>query len=231
MDRAVILLSGGINSTVATAVSREQYEPALLHVAWGHRAAERELLVFEQLAAEFRIEQTMVAELSCLAMFGGNSRVSRRLPIEDAATLGSAIPATFAMGTIPAMLSVAATWAASIKAKRIIVGISENHRIPGPAVCDLYPDHRRDFLQTFNLMLHYAKPAERDLFVEAPLIDLSRAEVVKLGQRLGVPFDKTWSCYANNDRPCGRCRPCTTRAAGFLQAGLPDPLLLEPAQA
>jgi len=57
------------------------------------------------------------------------------------------------------------------------------------------------------------------------------AEVVKLGQRLGVPFDKTWSCYANNDRPCGRCRPCTTRAAGFLQAGLPDPLLLEPAQA
>ncbi len=231
MDRAIILLSGGINSTVAAAVSREQYEPALLHVAWGHRAAERELLVFEQLAARFRIEQTMVAELSCLAMFGGNSRVSRRLPIEDAATLGAATPATFAMGLMPAMLSLAAAWAASIKAKRIIVGLSEHHRTPGPGIAELYPDHRHDFVQVFNLMLHYAKPAERDLFVEAPLIDLSRAEVVKLGQRLGIPFEMTWSCYGNNDRPCGRCRACATRAAGFLQAGVPDPLLLEPAHA
>ena len=68
MDRAVILLSGGINSTVAAAVAREKYELALLHIAWGHRTAERELVAFEQIAAAMQIEQTLVADLHCLAI-------------------------------------------------------------------------------------------------------------------------------------------------------------------
>ncbi len=228
MDTAVILASGGINSTVATAIAREQYEPALLHVAWGHRAADRELLAFQQVAAALRIEKTMVAELSCMAVFGGNSRASKRLAIEDASTLGKSTPTTFMLGLLPSMLSLAAAWAGSLGSRRIILGISEDHGVPGPAVSELYPDHRIEFLQTFNLMLSYAKPPHRELMVEAPLIELTRAEVIQLGQRVQIPFHKTWSCYQNNDTPCGRCRPCVTRAAGFLQARTPDPLLLEP---
>jgi len=229
MDRAVVLLSGGINSTVAAAVAREKYELALLHIAWAHRTAERELAAFEQIAAAMQIEKTLVADLHCLAIFGGSSRVSKRLPIEDANTLGRNVPATFMLGLMPSMISLAAAWAGSIKAKRILLGISEDHRTSGPAISELYPDYRRDFLQVFNLMLHYAKPPERDLIVEAPLIDLSRPEVVRLGEQLKVPFDKTWSCYGNNNQPCGRCLACVTRATGFLKAGVPDPLLLEPA--
>ena len=229
MDTAVVLASGGINSTVAAALAREPYAPALLHVAWGHRAADRELVAFEQIASALHIDRTMVAELSCAAMFGGNARVSKRMVIEDAAALSKQTPATFMLGLLPSMLSIAATWAGAIGAKHIILGISEDHGVPGPPVSELYPDHRIEFLQAFNLMLNYAKPPDRELVVEAPLIELTRPEVIRLGQRLDVPFQKTWSCYQNNDEPCGRCRPCTTRAAGFLRARTPDPLLLKTA--
>lgn len=232
MDRAVILVSGGLNSAVAAALAREQYEPAWLHVAWGHRAADRELAAFELIAAEAAVRKTIVAELSALAAFGGNSRVSKRLPVEDAVALGRETPATFAFGALPSMLSLAAAWAGSIGAKRIIVGVSENHGVPGPLISELYPDYRREFIQTFNLMLEYAKPAGRELLVEAPLIELTRAEVIRLGRQLKVPFEKTWSCYRANEKPCNRCLPCLSRATGFLRVGIPDPLLLqEPAAA
>ncbi len=227
MDRAVILVSGGLNSAVAAAVAREQYESAWLHVAWGHRAADRELGAFEMLAAEAGVQKTIVAELPALATFGGNARVSKRVPMEDAAALGQETPATFAFGVLPSMLSLAATWAGSISAKRIIIGISENHGVPGPLISELYPDYRREFIQTFNLMLEYAKPAGRELLVEAPLIELTRAEVIRLGQQLKVPFEKTWSCYRDAEKPCNRCLPCFSRITGFLRVGIPDPLLMQ----
>ncbi len=228
MEKAVVLVSGGINSAVAAATAREQYHPALLHVAWGHRSAERELACFERLAAAMNIETTLVAELPCMAAFGGSARVSRRHAIEDAGTLGRGTPATFTPGLMPAMLSLAAAWAGAIGARHIVVGVSEDHRVPGPVISELYPDYRRELFQSFNILLHYGKPANRDLQVETPLIDLARAEVVRLGELAGVPFDRTWSCYADNKTPCNRCLGCTTRANGFLQARIPDPLLLEP---
>ena len=227
MDKAVILASGGINSTVAAAVAREEYTPALLHIAWGHRTADRELVAFEQTAAALSIDKTLVADLSCLAVFGGSARVSRHMAIEDASTLGKETPATFMLGLLPSMLSLAATWAGAIGARRIVLGISEDHGVSGSVISELYPDHRIEFLQTFNLMLTHAKPPGRDLMVEAPLIELTRAEVIRLGQRLNVPFHRTWSCYQDNETPCGRCRACATRAAGFHNARIPDPLLIE----
>ena len=80
-------------------------------------------------------------------------------------------------------------------------------------------------------MLQYAKPSDRDLLVEAPLMDLNRAEVLKLGQRLRIPFEHTWTCYSSNTAPCHRCIACVNRESGFLQAGIADPLVLETARA
>jgi 7-cyano-7-deazaguanine synthase len=227
MEKAVILTSGGINSTVAAALARERYEPCLLHVAWAHRTADRELAAFEQTAAALNLKNTLVAELSTMAVFGGNARVSKRYVVEDAAALGRQTPATFAPGLMPAMFSLAASWAAPLNAKKIFVGVTENHGVTGPLISELYPDYRREFIQTFNLMLQYALPADRPLEVEAPLIEMTRAEVIRLGNQLKVPFDKTWSCYCDNENPCGRCLPCVTRQTGFARAGIPDPLLLE----
>ena len=227
MERAVVLSSGGVNSAVLTAVAREQYEIALLHVAWGHRTGEREVAAFEQLAAAMRIEKTVIADLSCLATFGGNARVSKRLSIDDANALGKETPATFALGLMPTILGLASTWAAALGAKRVLIGNSEDYGLPGPVIGELYPDRRQEFVQVFNLLLEYAKPQSRELMVEAPLMELTRPEIMKLGGRLNVPWEKTWSCYRNNDKPCGRCLPCANRANGFIRAGLGDPLLLE----
>lgn len=228
MDRAVVLVSGGVNSAVITAIAREQYDPVLLHVGWNHRSADRELAAFEQLAAHFDVERTLAADLPCMAAFGGNSRVSKRFSIEDANTLGQETPSTFAPGVLPSMLSLAAAWAGAIKARRIFVGVSEGPGGNGPTLAQLYPDYRREFIQAFNLCLRYALPAKQDILVEAPLIDLSRVEIVRLGLRCEVPYALTWSCYASGAKPCGRCLGCVNRASGFSKAGLADPLLLAP---
>lgn len=229
MDKAVVLVSGGINSSVAAALACEQYEPALLHVEWHHHAARREHAAFERVAEALDIKTTAVAALSYPPQLNAHARASERMTTEETATHDRGTPATFLPGLLPGMLSIATTWAGTLGARHIVIGISEDHGTPGRAISELYPDHRIEFLQTFNLMLNYATPAERHPTVEAPLIELTRAEVVRLGQRLEVPFDKTWSCYQSSEMPCGRCRPCKTRAAGFLRARIPDPLLLEPA--
>jgi 7-cyano-7-deazaguanine synthase len=226
MDKAVVLASGGINSTVAAAVVREQYTPCLLHINWGHRSAAREASAFQHTATALGAETTMVFQMPDLATFGGNARGSRRMSIEDATTLEKGTPATFVFGLLPTMLSAAAAWAGSLGATRIIIGISEDHGVSGPAISELYPDYRIEFIQTINLMLKYAAPAGRELVVETPLLELTRPEVIRLGMRLEVPFKQTWSCYANTDKPCNRCLGCHTRSSGFLQAKLPDPLVL-----
>ncbi len=228
MHKAVVLVSGGVNSLVAAAAAREQYEPALLHVGWGHRSDTREAACFEQIAATLKIEQARTADLNCFLTIGNGARVSKRQAIEDADALSPGdvtTPPSFSLGLLPSLLSLAAAWAASLSARRIIIGTCEN---PGTLAVDhahLYPDYRREFMQAFNLMLQYGKPRERELLVEAPLLELSRAEIVKLGDVMGVPFEHTWSCFSSSDEPCGRCLGCANRTNGFLQAGIPDPLL------
>jgi len=229
MERAVVLVSGGVNSAVAAAIAREQYQPAWLHVAWEHRTGERERAAFTALADHFKPDAVEVADLSCMTAFGGNARVSRRMSIEDAEAIGPQTPGTFAAGLLPSMVSLAAAWAVSLKAHRIVLGIHANPQTIKTPLEQLYPDYRREFVQACNLLLAYSLPADRSVQVEAPLIDLTRAEIVNLGRRLGVPFEQTWSCYADNESPCHRCLGCVNRAVGFLKAGLPDPLALEPA--
>ncbi len=224
MDKAVVLVSGGVCSAVAAMAAKEQYEVALLHVAWGHRAAEREADAFEAVAGALRTDKTLVAEMPFYTTIGGSSRASKRIAIEDAGAVTNNAPSTFTLGLLPALLSVASSWAAALGASRIIFGVCESQG-PGGPLNLLYPDHRPDFVHAFNLMLNYAKAARRDLKVEAPLIDLGRAEVIRLGQRLGVPFGQTWSCYLGGEAPCGRCLACAHRVAGFAAAALPDPLL------
>lgn len=230
MDKAIVLVSGGLNSAVAASVAREQYELYLMHVGWGHRAAERELKCFERIAGFLRVERKQVADVPFLGSLSCNSRTSRKIPIEDLSALGKEVPSTFVLGLMPTMLSLAAAWAGSIGAKRIIIGTSEDHNVPGPRISRLYPDYRREFIQTVNLMLEYAKPAGRELLVETPLAELTRQEVVLLGRRAKIPFETTWSCYRNTDEPCGKCLGCSTRAAGFMRSNIPDPLMLEPAE-
>ncbi len=90
----------------------------------------------------------------------------------------------------------------------------------------MYPDNRREFFTNYQYMLESALPPRTKLQILTPLIDLSRTEIIRLGERYKVPFELTWSCYQGAEKPCGRCYGCANRTAGFIEAGLPDPLIL-----
>ena len=222
--RTVVLVSGGVNSCVAAAL-RESSPLALLHVRYPHRAADRELECFHALAKHLAVGETLEAELPHLARIPGNARVDRQIPIENAATLGDGEANTYGPGLMPAMLSTAFQWACAIDADRIVVGVSENLGPPGPPTATLYPDCRREVYQLFDELFRLSRPGKPAIRIVTPLIDLPRADIIRLGQRVGAPLHLTWSCYESNDKPCEQCYRCVTRARGFIEAGLPDPLL------
>jgi 7-cyano-7-deazaguanine synthase len=223
-QRAVVLVSGGVNSCVAASL-KEPYEPALLHVRYPHRAAEREAECFDRIAEHLHVEHKLMADLDHLAHVGGNARVDRKLPIEDAATLTDHSANTYVPGLMPAMLSLAFQWAHVIKATKIVVGASENLGPPGPPTANLYPDCRREVFQVFDELMRLARPGLEPIALSLPLIQLTRPDVVRLGQRLEAPLESTWSCYASNETPCDQCYGCVTRTRGFIEAGQPDPAL------
>ncbi len=224
MRRAVVLVSGGVNSCVAAAI-KDAYEPALLHVRYPHRAAIRELECFQRLVKHMGVRNSLVAELPHLAQVTGNARVDRRVPIEDAAALTDNKPAgTYVPGLMTTMLSLAFNWATAIGATRIVVGISENLGPPGPPTAGLYPDHRREVLHAFEDIIRLSLPSPVAMELAAPLVNLTRPDVVRLGQRFSVPFGMTWSCYASDEKPCEKCYGCATRMRGFIDAGVPDPI-------
>lgn len=221
--KAVVLCSGGLNSTVLTSIARQEHVITMLHVRFGHRAEEKELALFEKQVEHFDPQQNLIIDLPHVASIGGNARVSRKQTLEDARAMGDEPSNGYVPGLISSLLSAAFTWANVIGAGRILIGLSEDLGPPSPRTSSIYPDYSREHVELCGnafLMASTAKPVK----VEMPLIDLSRTDIVKLGQRLGTPFELTWSCLSSGEEPCGACVGCATRAHGFVEAGLGDPI-------
>jgi len=229
-DMAVVLCSGGLNSAVAAKVAAAEHSLALLHVKFGHRAAGKEAECFAALAGGLEPEKRLVIEMPHFEQIGGNARVSRKLQIDDAMAIGESGTHSHVPGLIGTLVGAAFNWATVIGAARIIVGVSEELGPPTPRLASLFPDYSREFIEMTRQAYEVASPG-RTIVVDAPLIDLNRAEVIMLGHRLGVPFDRTWSCLSSNDEPCGVCIGCATRNRGFADAGIPDALFCQPANA
>jgi 7-cyano-7-deazaguanine synthase len=226
MDTAVVLVSGGINSCVLAAATAKEYKPALMHVTYGQRTAERELACFEDICKHFQGAEKLLVPLPHCQAVGGNARVNRKHVIEDVATLTDTPCNTYVPGLIPTMLGLAYHWADALGARKILIGSSENDGPPGPRTSLLFPDHRREVYHLYGqLMEMIARPRTR-IHLETPLISMTRGEVVRLGLHVGAPFESTWSCDRSGEKPCGTCRACLTRARGFLDAVVPDPIMI-----
>jgi 7-cyano-7-deazaguanine synthase len=226
-DMAVVLCSGGLNSTVAARVAAAEHSIGLLHVRFGHRAAAKEAECFAAVVEAMQPEKHLAIDMPHFEQIGGNARVSRKLQIEDAAAFGDAVPNSYVPGMMGTMIGAAFNWATVIGATRIVVGVSENAGANVPRLSTAFPDFSREFLELTRQAYEVASP-KRPILVESPLIDLSRAEIIKLGLRLGTPIEKTWSCISSNDEPCGACIGCATRLRGFVDAGIPDAHYCEP---
>ncbi len=214
-DLAVVLLSSGMDSAVCASVASLNYRLAFLHVQYGQKSAAKELECFLKLCDFFKPEKVLIAEAPFLKKIGGSSLVSEDLPIPEEEEEG--IPSTYVPFRNGVFLSIAASWGEAIGAKKIFIGVNQID-FSG------YPDCRDSFIRAFNLAIKEGTKPETQLEIEAPLLNLSKIEILKLGLKLGTPFELTWSCYKNTELACGKCASCRLRLKAFKEAGIKDPI-------
>ena len=217
---SVACLSGGMDSAVLTALAAVECAPdlpAALHVNYGQRTEARELRAFHHICDRFGITRRLVADLSFFRAIGGSSLTDRFLTVPVEPANDASIPSTYVPFRNGVILSVAAAWGESIAARRIYIGAVQTDRTG-------YPDCRRQFLESMAASIDLGTRSDTHLEVRAPLVNLSKAEIVRKGADLGVPFELTWSCYTHEDLACGKCDSCRLRLEAFTAAGVPDPI-------
>ena len=221
--RAVVLVSGGMDSAVVAAIARAQgFEVYALSVAYGQRHAS-ELAAAQRVAAMTGAAQHKTVDVD-LRSIGGSALTDQAIAIPteaDGHELGGAvIPSTYVPARNTIMLSVALGWAEVLGAKDIFCGVNA-------VDYSGYPDCRPAFIEAFERLANLATKAgveEGGLRIHAPLMRMSKADIVREGVRLGVDFACTVSCYQADDdgRACGHCDACRLRAQGFAEAGIAD---------
>lgn len=221
---AVVLVSGGLDSATALAVARQEgYRCYALSFAYGQRHA-IELEAARRVAQSFGVMQHQVIELN-LRAFGGSALTSDQLEVpmdRSPDQIGDGIPITYVPARNTVFLSVALAWAEVLRCFDLFLGIN---------FIDYsgYPDCRPEFIQAFERLANVATKAgvegQGKYHIHTPLIQLTKAEIIRLGHSLGVDYSLTHSCYAPTAAglACGRCDSCDLRRRGFQAAGLPDP--------
>ena len=219
MPDAVVLLSGGLDSTTALAVARSQgFTCYALTVRYG-QLHEVELEAARRVAARAKVADHRVididlAQLAKSALTGAGN-VPKDRPLAEIGAEGD-VPSTYVPARNTVLLALALAWAESLGAKDLFVGVN---------VLDAsgYPDCRPAFVKAFEALANVATRAG-GFHVHAPLIDLTKAQIIELGTRLGVDYGETHSCYDPIDgAACGRCDACLLRKKGFAEAGIADP--------
>ncbi|MCK2087976.1 7-cyano-7-deazaguanine synthase QueC [Thauera aromatica] len=226
--RAVVLLSGGLDSATCLAIARDQgFETYALSVAYGQRHA-AELTASKRVADALGAREHRLARVN-LGQFGGSALTDPAIAVpedEDTGAGESAIPVTYVPARNTVMLSIALAWAEVLGASDIFVGVNA-------VDYSGYPDCRPEFIAAFETMANLATRAAVEgarLRIHAPLIALSKADIIRRGTALGVDYGLTVTCYQADDagRACGRCEACRLRAAGFAAAAIDDPTPYQP---
>lgn len=224
---AIILLSGGLDSTTCAAIAKEDgYDLHGLTINYGQKH-NYELKAAKLVAQNFKFNSHAVIDID-LASFGGSSLVSKEIEVPKNRNLGikDDIPSTYVPARNTVFLSIALAKAETINAFDIFIGVNAIDYSG-------YPDCRPEFILQFEKMMNVAtKDAVQNIGeykIHTPLIKLTKAEIIKKGQQLGIDYQITSSCYSPNKygQPCGQCDACKLRIKGFYDAGLADPLTYE----
>ena len=216
-NKGVVLVSGGMDSLVTAAIAVSECEATyFLHLQYGQRTEERELKAFHQIKEFYRPAGFLVSNISYLKQIGNSSLIDTELPIES--TLDpEEIPSTYVPFRNAHLLAIAASWAETLSANRIYIGAVEEDSSG-------YPDCRETFLTAFNRAIALGTKNIVPVTIKAPLLHLSKKEIVIKGKELNVPFQFSWSCYQENDLACGVCPSCRLRLNAFRDAGIKDPI-------
>lgn len=216
---AVVLLSGGMDSAVCTAIAIENgYEPAALHLNYGQRTQQKELDCYNKLCQDFKITKKLIVDVSYLTQIGGSSLTDFDIEITESRLGSGEIPNTYVPFRNANILAIATSWAEVINAKAIFIGAMEQDSSG-------YPDCRKSFFSAFQSTINLGTKPTNEIKIITPVIDINKSDIVREGIRLGVDFSHTWSCYKDTEIACGECESCQLRLRGFLKANSTDPLL------
>jgi 7-cyano-7-deazaguanine synthase len=222
MRKAVLLLSGGLDSTTLLAVARRDgYDVHAMTFRYGQRHAS-EIEAARRVAARCQVRDHVVADID-LRTFGGSALTSDAIEVpRDRDVQAAGVPVTYVPARNTIFLSFALAWAEVLGAADIFIGVNALDYSG-------YPDCRPEYIDAFERMANLATRASVEgsllLRVRAPLIDLTKAEIIRLGVSLGVDYSVTQSCYDpdSTGAACGHCDACQLRLKGFAEAGIQDP--------
>ena len=219
-QKAVVCLSGGMDSTVCAALAARDYDAYAVHFSYGQRTESRERRSSETVAEILGFRQFLPLRMDLFRQIGGSALTDSSIAVPDApaeeSTIGESVPVTYVPFRNAHFLSAAVSWAEVIGAKTIFIGAVEQDSSG-------YPDCRPAYYDAFNELVRQGT-AVGDIRVETPLIRLRKAEIVRLGVELGAPLHVSWSCYSGEEFACGVCESCVLRLRAFREAGTIDPI-------
>jgi 7-cyano-7-deazaguanine synthase len=223
--KAVVLLSGGMDSCVCAAMAIQAHgaeHVALLHAGYGQRTQNRERQAFESIADFYHVQQRLAVQLDHFRAIGGSALTDGSIAVPERQHVsdgrgGSEIPVTYVPFRNAHFLSVAVSWAEVLGAHSIYIGaVAEDS--------SGYPDCRPEYYRVFQELIRVGTRPETHIEIGTPVIALKKSEIIRKGIELGAPLHLTWSCYQSEDIPCGVCDSCLLRMRAFAEAGASDPI-------
>jgi 7-cyano-7-deazaguanine synthase len=206
-----------MDSAVTAAIAAGDHRLAFLHANYGQRTEGRELACFHALADHFGAERRLVVDFPALRQIGGSSLTDPTIPVREGEPLEGVVPTSYVPFRNAHLLAAAVSWGEVIGARAVFVGAVWEDSSG-------YPDCRPEFYRAFEEAVRLGTRPQTSLAIVTPVVSLSKAEIVRRGLALGVPFGKTWSCYQAEEAACGACESCRLRLRGFREAGASDPI-------
>jgi 7-cyano-7-deazaguanine synthase len=223
--KAVVCLSGGMDSTVCAALAARDYESYGLHFSYGQRTEARELTSARAVAEAVGLYDLLELKTDLFRRIGGSALTDSSIAVPEAGDenadetshrTGSEVPVTYVPFRNAHFLSAAVSWAEVLGATTVFIGAVEQDSSG-------YPDCRPAYYEAFNQLIRTGTK-EGEIAVVTPLIRLRKREIVRLGVELGAPLHVSWSCYSGETEACGVCESCVLRLRAFAEAGATDPI-------
>ncbi|HUJ40242.1 MAG TPA: 7-cyano-7-deazaguanine synthase QueC [Candidatus Acidoferrales bacterium] len=239
-SKAVVLLSGGMDSCVTAGLAAQEHALALVHASYGQRTERRERRAFEAIADFYGVKDRLVARLEHLRTIGGSALTDPGLAVPERESwekgkqqaahgdgtgiredkerqAGEGIPITYVPFRNAHFLSVAVSWAEALGAGSVWIGAVEEDSSG-------YPDCRPEYYRAFQEVVRAGTRPETRIEIVTPVIQMRKSDIIRRGVELGAPLHLTWSCYQGEEEACGVCESCLLRLRAFAETGVTDPI-------
>lgn len=219
MEKAIVLLSGGMDSLVCAgeALAHKQ-DVSFLHMNYGQKTSVRERKSFDDIADFYKVPEKdrKIIDMTFLKQIGGSSLTDESIDVKTYQGDSNVIPDSYVPFRNSIILSLAVSWAEVVGATKLYIGANYEDS-PG------YPDCRPSYYDAFNKVIKEGTKAG-NIEILTPVLMMKKRDIVLKGQELKVPFNLSWSCYKSSDKACGTCDSCALRLRGFKEAGITDPI-------